>query len=185
METSLGNVPVPDGAVVVIALGTIESARLALLSFQGLPGYELIGRNLMAHLRSNLTIRIPREAFDLDPALRELQASALFLKGRHVFDDGSVGHFHLQITAAGLGKQGTNPEVELFQKVPDLDGLEAFRSADDQHVVITLRGIGEMEPHNAPSCPSHPAKKTCCCGMPWTGLRTRPPLCWPGACPSR
>src|ERR1700759_2752074 len=56
-------VPVPDDGVVVIALGTIESTRLALTSFPNLPNTNLIGQNLIAHLRSNLTIRIPRRAF--------------------------------------------------------------------------------------------------------------------------
>src|SRR5215211_1829930 len=37
VETNLGNVPVSTEGVVVIALGTVESARLALLSFEDLP----------------------------------------------------------------------------------------------------------------------------------------------------
>jgi len=149
VETNLGNVPFPLDGAVVIALGTIESARLALLSFEGFPDYHLIGRNLMAHLRSNLTIRIPRSALPIDPAINELQASALFVKGRHTHADGTPGHFHLQITAAGLGAQGANSEAELFKKAPDVaDVFDAFRAADDTHVVITIRGIGEMESHN-------------------------------------
>src|SRR5215213_992261 len=148
VETNLGNVPVPTEGVVVIALGTIESARLALLSFEGVQNYDLIGRNLMAHLRSNLTIRIPRTALALNPATRELQASALFVKGRHIRRDGTPGHFHLQITAAGLGAQGSDSEAELFKKMPDLDSLSAFELANDTHVVITIRGIGEMESQN-------------------------------------
>lgn len=148
VETNVGNVPVPPHGAVVIALGTIESARLALLSFEGFPDYHLIGRNLMAHLRTNLDIRIPRAALAIDSTIKELQASALFVKGRHQHADGSIGHFHLQITAAGLGASGANSEAELFKKVPDIDTLDAFRSADDTHVVITIRGIGEMEPHN-------------------------------------
>ncbi|HKZ82546.1 MAG TPA: family 16 glycoside hydrolase [Anaerolineae bacterium] len=153
VETNLGNIPVSPRGVIVIALGTIESARLALLSFEGIPGYHLIGRNLMAHLRSNLTIRIPRSALPLNPAIRELQASALFVKGRHVHSDGTPGHFHLQITAAGLGASGKDSEAELFKLVPDVDGLDTLRAAlaDDTHVVITIRGIGEMEPHNPDS----------------------------------
>jgi choline dehydrogenase-like flavoprotein len=151
VETNLGNVPVPPSGVVVIALGTIESARLALLSFEGLPGYDRIGHNLMAHLRSNLTIRIPREALAMDPVPGELQASALFVKGRHVHGDGTAGHFHLQITAAGLNALGADSEAELFKKVPDVDAFDVFRAADDSHVVITLRGIGEMEAHNPAS----------------------------------
>jgi hypothetical protein len=51
------SVPVPEDGVVILALGTIENARLALTSFPNLPNTNLIGENLMAHLRSNLTIR--------------------------------------------------------------------------------------------------------------------------------
>lgn len=151
VETNLGNVPVPTAGVVVIALGTIESARLALLSFEGVPNYSLIGRNLMAHLRSNLTIRIPRAALALNPATKELQASALFVKGRHMRSDGKPGHFHLQITAAGLNALGSDSEAELFKKMPDIDSLAAFDLANDTHVVITIRGIGEMESQNPSS----------------------------------
>ena len=151
VETNLGNVPVPAGGVVVIALGTIESTRLALLSFEGSPNYSLIGHNLMAHLRSNLTVRIPRAALLANSNINELQASALFVKGRHRHGDGTVGHFHLQITAAGLGAQGADSEAELFKKMPDIDSLAAFDLANDTHVVITIRGIGEMESQNSNS----------------------------------
>ena len=151
VETNLGNVPVPTGGVVVIALGTVESARLALLSFEGVQNYNLIGRNLMAHLRSNLTIRIPRSGLALNQAAKELQASALFVKGRHLYSDGTARHFHLQITAAGLGAQGSDSEAELFRKMPDFDSLAAFHLANDTHVVITIRGIGETESQNPDS----------------------------------
>jgi 3-keto-disaccharide hydrolase/GMC oxidoreductase len=141
------NVPVGEDAKVVIALGTIESARLALLSFQGIANYDRIGRNLMAHLRSNLTIRIPRESLSgLDPALKDLQASALFVKGRHVHADGTKGSFHQQITASGLDRPSTDSEAELFKKIPDVDTFEAQRRVNDTQVVITIRGIGEMQP---------------------------------------
>src|SRR5207244_12478661 len=58
----------------------------------------------------------------LPAAVNALQSSALLLKGRHRFTgpdgklDGTVGHFHLQITASGLGNTDTNSEAELFQK---------------------------------------------------------------------
>jgi choline dehydrogenase-like flavoprotein len=148
VETNQGNIPVPQNGIVVIALGTIESTRLALNSFQGTPTYSEIGRNLMAHLRSNVAIRIPRQALPNDGQLpKELQASALFVKGRHPFN-GKGGHFHLQITASGLGPLGADSEAELFRKVPDIDGFAPFLAADDKSVVITIRGIGEMEPQN-------------------------------------
>jgi len=149
VETNLGFVPVPDPGAVVVALGTIESTRLALNSFGASAHYSLIGNNLMAHLRSNLTIRVPRAAIQgLDPNLTDLQAGSLFVKGEHTRSDGSLAHFHFQITAAGLKRPGTDSEAELFKKIPDIDTLHLFRSASPDTVVITIRGIGEMEPQN-------------------------------------
>ena len=147
VQTDQGPITVPQGAVVVVALGTIVSTRLSLLSFGDIPNANLLGRNLMAHLRSNVTIRIPRSSLP-GQLPQELMASALFVKGRHRHPDNSVGHFHLQITAAGLGNLGTDSEAELFKKIPDIDTFDAFGNANDQSVVITIRGIGEMQPDN-------------------------------------
>jgi choline dehydrogenase-like flavoprotein len=158
VETNLGNVPVPPNGTVIIALGTIESTRLALNSFVDPPSgpqtaefgawRATIGRNLMAHLRSNLTIRFPRTALPIDPAIKELQASALFVKGAHQQADGTIGHFHFQITAAGLGSTDADSEAELFKKVPDIETFDRFKAVTDSHIVVTIRGIGEMEPNN-------------------------------------
>ncbi|MEP7200863.1 MAG: family 16 glycoside hydrolase, partial [Chloroflexota bacterium] len=152
IKTNQGDVIVPPSGQIIIALATIESTRLALNSLAGIPNYNLIGKNLMAHLRSNLDIRIPRTALTtLNPLIQDLQASALFVKGRHTHADGTVGHFHLQITAAGLGAMDKpDSEAELFKKVPDIDGLEVIRhpNVSDDAVVITIRGIGEMEPRD-------------------------------------
>ena len=147
IETNLGPVPVPADASVIIALGTIESARLAKVSFDR----PHIGSNLMAHLRSNYTVRIPRGSLAIPSTAKDLQASALFVKGRHEHADGTAGHFHLQITASGLDKPAGNSETELFMKVPDVDSMVALRNADDQFVIITIRGIGEMVPENSGS----------------------------------
>lgn len=140
-------IDVRDGANVVIALGTIESARLVLNSFPDLPGRALVGANLMGHLRSNVVIRIPRTSLP-EGLPQELQASALFVKGAHTFADAEQGYFHLQITAAGLDNLTDDDHVELFMKVPDIDFFEDLTQADDQHVVITIRGIGEMQSGN-------------------------------------
>jgi hypothetical protein len=77
-----------------------------------------------------------------------LQAAALFCKCRHQFAANDIGHFHMQITAAGLGALGADSEAELFKKIPDIDTLSRFTSASDTHVVITIRSIGEMQPQN-------------------------------------
>ena len=145
--TDQGPIQVPQGGVVIVALGTIESTRLALLSFGDVANANQLGRNLMAHLRSNVTIRVPRASLPGNLP-QELMASALFVKGRHQFPDNSFGHFHLQITAAGLGNLSTDSEAELFKKIPDIDTFDAFNNAHDQAVVITIRGIGEMQPGN-------------------------------------
>jgi choline dehydrogenase-like flavoprotein len=152
VHTNLGTIPVPDRGVVVLASGTIESTRLALLSFGGILGYAQIGTNLLAHLRSNLTFRVTRAALVHLPAgVNDLQASALFVKGRVAHGDGSQSTFHLQITGAGFAGLGANSEAELFQKIPDIDTLDRFTAITDDHVVITIRGIGEMQPLNPDS----------------------------------
>ena len=152
IETNQGKVRVPQGGKVIIGLGTIESIRLALASFGDIPpaAHARIGTNFMAHLRSNLDIRVPRTALtNLPGAVKALQASALFVKGRHKFA-GSTDHatFHLQITASGLGAIGGNSEAELFKKIPDIDTFDKHRNANDTHVAITIRAIGEMQPNN-------------------------------------
>ncbi|HWZ45345.1 MAG TPA: family 16 glycoside hydrolase [Candidatus Saccharimonadales bacterium] len=147
--TNQGTVDVPYKGRVFLAAGTIENTRIALHALPNSRG--LIGRNLMAHLRSNLTFRVKRSDFDkqLDlkehPELHDLQVSALFVKGIHKHGDGPLGHFHFQITASGAGALGTNSESQLFKKVPNIDELERFEGMTDDWIVITVRGIGEME----------------------------------------
>ncbi|MEU7058194.1 family 16 glycoside hydrolase [Streptomyces sp. NPDC046197] len=141
--TNHGVVDVPATGHVFLALGTVESTRLALTALPNT--HRQIGRNLMAHLRSNVTIRLPRASLGTALAgIQELAVSALFVKGVHTHTDGSLGHFHLQITASGVGAPGTDSEAELFKKIPDIDTLDRFRDLTDEWVVVTLRGIGEM-----------------------------------------
>lgn len=149
--------PRSDGTqgVVIVALGTIESTRLALTTFQSsLAGRaaQRMGENLIAHLRTNLTIRIPQTALTHLPpqAMRSLQVSALFVKGKATID-GTNRYFHLQITASGLTDLGNNSEANLFKKVPDVDQFRVMTEANKTTVVITLRGIGEMTPMNPDS----------------------------------
>jgi len=144
-----GFIPLAENTNVVLAIGTIESTRLALISFQGINQYNLIGQNLMAHLRSNLTIRIPRTSVkNLDAILQALESSALFVKGAHDRGPAEKGFFHLQITASGVSKPTTDSEAELFKKIPDFDSVSALNQSSDTTVVITIRGIGETETRN-------------------------------------
>src|SRR3954470_7742408 len=142
IDTTRGPIDLAPGGAVVIALGTIENARLALASFDatGLPTLSLIGKNLIAHLRSNLVIRVPRSAISgLSPAVNELQTAALFLKGRATRSNGDlIGHFHLQISASGGGNT-IGAEDELYRKVPDVDFYDQLRSSTDTYVAIAIR----------------------------------------------
>jgi hypothetical protein len=136
----------PAGGRVILANSTIESTRLALESFFVLPTHPLMGQNHIAHLRSNITIRVRRESIAGLCPCTDLESSALFVKCRHEFDDGSFGYYHFQISAAGTSELTTDSEAQLFKKIPDIDTLDRFAEADESHVVITIRGIGEMTP---------------------------------------
>jgi len=150
--------PRGDGrqGAVVIALGTIESTRLALSTFKdSLAGRAAsrMGKNLIAHLRSNLNLRVSKASIEANlpaGAVKHLEASALLVKAKKSIG-GKDRYFHFQITASGLGKLGVESEAELFKKIPTLEHLETMLQADDTHVVITIRGIGEMTPKNPDS----------------------------------
>src|SRR6266436_759229 len=121
----------PDCAV-ILAAGTIESTRLALESFPT----PLMGRNLMAHLRSNTTVRIPRAVLGTLP--KQLAAAAMLVRGST-----PQGRYHLQVTAAAI--DSPDSERTMWRVVPDLDLLDQLLSSQDfNKVTITFRGIGEM-----------------------------------------
>src|SRR5262249_41836197 len=139
-EKVISLAPTTNGhqSAVVIALGTIESTRLAINTFKdSLAGRaaQRMGKNLIAHLRSNLTIRIPVSSLTSLPASTQtsLQASALFVKGKANIA-GEDRLFHLQITASGLNKFGTDSEAELFKKIPDTEQMNSMLQATDTHV---------------------------------------------------
>jgi choline dehydrogenase-like flavoprotein len=159
IDSSNGFIELAPGGVVIIALGTLESARLALVSFDGtaIPTLPLMGKNLTAHVRSNLVFRVPRAAVPgLAPTTNELQASALFVKARATKPNGDLlGHFHLQITASGGGNI-VGSEDELFRKIPDVDFFDQLRTSSDTHVAIAIRGIGEIAPADLNNPAAHP-----------------------------
>lgn len=132
---------VPPTCAVVLASSTIEATRLALESFPR----PLMGRNLMAHLRSNTVVRIHRSA--IDPTLpKRLETAALFVRGST-----PEGRYHLQVTAAA-GPGGS--EDVMFRMIPDIDLLDQTLAAQQEDwIVITLRGIGEMQGDRNPNSP--------------------------------
>lgn len=135
---------------VVFASGTIEATRLALESFPT----PLIGRNLMAHLRTNTVVRIHRSA--LDPSLpKQLQAAALLVRGST-----PKGRFHLQVTAAAIS--GNDSEATMWRMVPDIDLLDRMlANQQNDWIVMTLRGIGEINGDRDPSTPKVTGSNPC------------------------
>jgi choline dehydrogenase-like flavoprotein len=132
---------IPPTCVVVLAAGTVESTRLALDSLG--VGSTTFGApragNLMAHLRSNITVRIKRTALGLPagpPA--DLETTAFLVRGK------SGGRqFHFQISAAATG--GINPEKNMWEQIPDVEFQDHIRAIQDPNwITIVLRGIGEM-----------------------------------------
>lgn len=130
---------------VIIANGTIEATRLALESL-GVGSLQFgsprVG-NLMAHLRSNITVRIKRAALGLAGPPTEVETTALILRGS------AIGRrFHHQVTAADTG--APNPEQNMWSMVPDIDVINSLLANQDPNwVSITFRGIGEMEDQRA------------------------------------
>jgi choline dehydrogenase-like flavoprotein len=133
--------PVSPHCAVVLAASAVESTRLALHAFPT----PLMGRNLMAHVRSDFTVRIRRAAWPALPA--HVQTAAQLVRGLS-----PSGRFHIQITAST--HQHGSDEL-LFRMIPDLDVLDAhLASHDPEWVTLTLRGVGEMQGHRLSGAPS-------------------------------
>jgi choline dehydrogenase-like flavoprotein len=136
--------PIGPNCAVVLAMGAIESTRLALLSFPT----PLMGRNLMVHLRTNLTVRIRRSA--LASALpAQLETAAALVRGST-----AQARFHLQFTASA-SPSGFSEEM-MFRMIPDLDLLDNFlASQNTDWVTITVRGLAEMKGDQSSSVPNN------------------------------
>jgi hypothetical protein len=128
---------------VVLALGAIESTRIALESFPTAPNPadEKMGRNLTVHMRSTTTVQIRRSALEIPgkPLKEKLQTAALLMRG-----ETGDGHFHLQITAAD-DREGDSDSL-LFCMIPDIDLLKGILDAQDaDFVAVTFRGCAETK----------------------------------------
>ena len=75
-------------------------------------------------------------------AALELAVSALFVKGIHTRSNGAKGHFHVQITASGVGELGMNSEAELFKKIPNIDELDQFQDLNDKWIELLVTELG-------------------------------------------
>lgn len=127
---------------VILAASAIESTRLALHSFPT----ALMGRNLMAHVRSDFTVRIKRSA--LPPVPAHVQTAALLVRG--IVPGG--GRFHLQVTSS---THVAGSDELLFRMIPDLEVLGAqLANQDPNWITVTFRGIGEMRGDRTSAVPN-------------------------------
>jgi GMC oxidoreductase len=133
--------PINPACSVVLGAGIIESTRLALVSFptSSNPANELMGRNLISHVRTNAFVQIPRTTLDPNGTLPTLlQTGAVLVRG-----SAPQGKFHLQITASA--DVGLNSDALLYSMIPDIDQLDAILANQKSGTVsITLRGESQM-----------------------------------------
>lgn len=147
-----------SSAAVILAGNTINSTRLALNSFpRPAPlnqNGELIGRNLMYHVRSNFTWRVKRSVLNLPPPdPSKIKTAALHVTGSTPTTGSGVGQFHFQFYAAPnmdvpmFPGASRDPERFLYQMTPNIEDIESFRHAQsglgNDRVVIGIRTVGE------------------------------------------
>ena len=134
--------PIAPSTSVVLALGTIESTRLALLSFPtGTGGQpERIGRNLISHVRSNMYFQVRRTALDPTNILPlVLETGALLVRGST-----PQGKFQLQVTASA--DPTGNSDALLYTMIPDVDELDSIlANQQDGWISFAFRGSSQLQ----------------------------------------
>ena len=145
--------PVKRDCIVVLALGCIELTRLALESFPTAPdraGDELIGRNLMAHLRFDFPFQVDRAAFAawVQQATGKTLRDELQTASFHLQADTPDGRFHLQVYASGIDTTAgapDSPEGLLYRMIPDAEvARELAARQDPNEISLIFRACGEM-----------------------------------------
>lgn len=158
-QAQVVRLPLKPSAVVILAGNTINSTKLALNSFprpSGLaPNGELMGRNLMAHVRGNFVWKVKRDLLGVPNQLtNELQTAALNIRGKTNTSQGE-GQFHFQFYAApnmntpAFPSAANNPEEFLYRMVPNFEELQDILDAQtsepiEDRIVIGIRTCGEM-----------------------------------------
>ncbi|TCG02816.1 hypothetical protein BZM27_53045, partial [Paraburkholderia steynii] len=126
---------------VILALGTIESTRMALASFPSASSAqdEKMGRSLLSHIRSNIYVRVRKTALDTSRVLPTLvQTGAVLVRGST-----PAGKFHIQVTASA--DANFNSDAVLFSMIPDIDQLDILlNSQQSGWVSIAFRGVSEL-----------------------------------------
>ena len=136
---------------VILAAGITELTRLALLSFPTSPSdpsKELMGRNLISHVRSNMYFKVLRSALDPGNTLPSLlQTGALLVRGT-----APQGKFQIQVTASA--DMGGNSDALLYAMIPDIDQLDALLASQQAGwISFAFRGASQLTGDMATSVP--------------------------------
>ncbi|MAX39314.1 family 16 glycoside hydrolase [Gimesia sp.] len=160
---SIENFEINPGGMVVLAGHAIESTRIALNSFRRPIGVgpELMGRNLMAHVRGNHVWQVKREALSM-PTGAPLGNAALHVPGRSrtVTQQGRQGEFHFQFYASAnvppnSGSGPLDAEEYLYRLLPNFDEIQDILQAqNDELIAIGIRTCGEMFGEREKTIPS-------------------------------
>ena len=133
--------------MVILTMGAIESARMALLApgVAASPNGGLIGDNLMVHLRKNSQFTVPVPAA---LSLTDQELTALLVRCRTKIN-GAFVHYHFQISASALpaGSGAGRSDALLFQSVPDLDNIRHFAETAPGEIDVSIRAVGEILPN--------------------------------------
>ncbi|WP_342087717.1 family 16 glycoside hydrolase [Dyadobacter sp. OTU695] len=137
---------------VVLAMSSIESTRLALESFSlessllKDPGQELMGRNLMIHVRSDIKFKVERKKLAEFVATRwagKQLADVLQLAALHVQCEGEHGTYQYQLYAA---TNSFGPDSNMYKMVPDLQIQSKIADDfDNDSISLVLRSSGEVK----------------------------------------
>ncbi len=108
-----------------------------------------MGRNLMAHWRSNIFVRIKRSALDPGGTLpNALQTGALLVRGSTL-----QGKFHIQVTASA--DPSGNSDALLYTMIPDIDQLDAtLANQQAGWISIGFRGVSQWVGDQTTSVPN-------------------------------
>jgi hypothetical protein len=161
-KTTPTSVRLGSTGTVILANGTIEATRIALLDLElknktGIPKAE----NLMAHLRSNFAAKLPRtalkvfdSAFPDKPPAGEQELAAFIVRGD---DQTRDRRFHFQIIVGSINPKDPNPPGEnaddlvpqgpedlMWQMVPDIELVDELMNGRDDNVIVVVRGVGEI-----------------------------------------
>ncbi|MES2727918.1 MAG: GMC oxidoreductase [Bacteroidota bacterium] len=131
IKTTKGKIEVGK-AKVILALGVIEAITLTQPAFKE---NKLLGRNFIGHFRSQVLVRVPKEAAGVNNDL--LQVAALYLSGMTLGRE-----FHTHISCIYNPREEAQKD-DLYRVIPDPTNLELYMDSD--YIYLLLQSMAEIK----------------------------------------